>query len=91
MAQVINKYRWFSDPAHAWLEVNRSEIYALGIQDKITQYSYQNSNKVYLEEDCDASTFLDALEKVGIQTDTTEDICEPENESPVRRYSFFKK
>lgn len=43
----------YQDPAHAWGKVERSVIDFLGIANKISHYSYQRKNHVYLEEDCD--------------------------------------
>jgi len=54
-------YNWISDPGHAWLEVSLDEIYALNIQDQISRYSYIRGERVYLEEDCDAGIFIEAL------------------------------
>ena len=55
------------DPGHAWLEVPLSFLFELNIQNKITQYSYKGDNKVYLEEDCDMTTFFHAYRaKYGI-------------------------
>lgn len=54
------KYTFFTDPSHGWLEVPVSELHKLGIANKITQYSYRHKHLAYLEEDCDASTFVDA-------------------------------
>lgn len=53
-------YRFVSDPGHAWLEVPMAVIRYLRIEDKITGYSYRNGDLAYLEEDCDAPTFIDA-------------------------------
>lgn len=49
-----------SDPGHSWLEVSKRELRILGIKDKISTYSYQDGNKVYLEEDCDAGEYIQA-------------------------------
>jgi len=35
------KYDIYSDPAHAWMKVELSELKRLGIADKVTPYSYQ--------------------------------------------------
>lgn len=48
------------DPGHGWLAVKREELIAMGILHHITSYSYQKGATVYLEEDCDASTFVEA-------------------------------
>jgi len=57
-------FDFYSDPSHGWLKVKKSELKELGIEKKITGYSYQKGEWVYLEEDCDASIFLDAFEKI---------------------------
>jgi len=54
-----------SDSGHGWLAVDRLHLRALGIEKKISSYSYQCGATVYLEEDCDMSLFLDALEANG--------------------------
>lgn len=43
----------YQDPGHAWGKVERSLIDFLGIANKISHYSYQRKDHVYLEEDCD--------------------------------------
>jgi hypothetical protein len=55
------KYRFISDPGHAWLEVPLADISLTGIADWISTYSYVNHGYVYLEEDCDAGLFIDAV------------------------------
>jgi hypothetical protein len=53
-------YRFLSDPGHGWLEVPMSTIRYLGIEAKISSYSYRTDDTAYLEEDCDAPIFIDA-------------------------------
>jgi hypothetical protein len=43
----------YNDPGHAWGKVKRKVLDNLGIADKVTTYSYQYKDNVYLEEDCD--------------------------------------
>ena len=59
------KFDFFHDPGHAWVKVPRKMLGELGIMDKITPYSYQRGEFVYLEEDCDAFTLHAALEAKG--------------------------
>lgn len=60
------KIKYYNDPGHGWLAVKRKLLKELGISDKISSYSYQRGNTVYLEEDCDASVFMKAFkEKYG--------------------------
>ena len=81
------------DPSHGWLEVPREDIDALGIADQISAYSYamaathKRAGMVYLEEDCDASLFLDAAKAAGwtiqiVEKYTAED-------SPICKYPAF--
>ena len=57
---------FLTDPGHGWLSVKRSDLRELGIAYDITPYSYQNGDRVYLEEDCDANKFLVAAESSGL-------------------------
>lgn len=61
----------FTDPSHGWAKVHLSELFNLEIWDKISTYSYIRSNDkyayVYLEEDCDLSMYLNALDDKGIK------------------------
>lgn len=77
-----------SDPGHAWLAVKENDLYKLGIRDKITEFSFQNGKTVYLEEDCDAGTFIQACKEHGINIEVVE--LKPRTYSPVRYYERFK-
>ena len=56
----------YHDPGHSWAKVRRSALYTLGIASRITSFSYQRGEHVYLEEDCDLATFLHAYrEQIG--------------------------
>lgn len=83
-------YTLHSDPGHAWLEVTLKEIFELGIADKITEYSYMSSSKVYLEEDCDLFTFMKA-KGVAKFDELDAKVSRCKRESPVRymgRYNY---
>ncbi len=60
----VTRY-WYSDPAHSWLKIKYSELEKLGIQCEISSFSYRNGDDVYLEEDCDAPKYINAMNKVG--------------------------
>ena len=51
----MTNFIWHTDPSHAWLEVTRKHLKALGIENKVSEYSYQFGNRVYLEEGYDVS------------------------------------
>ena len=61
----------YTDPSHGWAKVSLSELFKLEIWDKISTFSYIRSNDkyayAYLEEDCDLSTYIKALDAKGIQ------------------------
>lgn len=79
-------YVFHTDAGHGWLAVKRSELARLGILDKITPYSYQRGNTVYLEEDCDAGTFCQAKEAKEEKIETRESY---HDRSPIRSYDAF--
>ena len=61
----MQTFTFYSDPGHGWLAVPRALLHDLGIADEITPYSYQRLDHVYLEEDCDLSTFTRAMGAAG--------------------------
>lgn len=51
----------YSDPGHSWAKCRREVLNNLGIANKVSAYSYQRGDYVYLEEDCDYPLLVDAL------------------------------
>lgn len=80
-------YIFHSDPGHGWLAVKRAELIRLNILEKVTPYSYQNGATVYLEEDCDASLFINRKKEVGEEVETRESFQE---NTPIRNYAGFQ-
>ena len=66
MKKIDKIHKWHCDPGHAWLEVEIKDLKKLNIDKDISNYSYINGNYAYLEEDCDASVYIKALEKKKI-------------------------
>jgi hypothetical protein len=62
---MANTHKFYSDAGHGWLAVPRQELITLGILHKISHYSYELSSTVYLEEDCDLSTYAAAIDATG--------------------------
>jgi len=64
-----------SDAGHGWLKATTQQLAEIGIYNQVSRYSYINiayanddeSYDVYLEEDCDAPLFLNALKDQGIE------------------------
>jgi len=85
-------YKFIEDPGHGWLEVPRQEIDSLGIATKITPYSYQKGDMVYLEEDCDMSTFYlakqDRGEMLNEHWDWKRDY---QQNTPIRDYHSYQQ
>lgn len=57
------KHHFFTDGGHGWLKVPVARLKKLGIEKEITGYSYLKGKNAYLEEDCDLSTYVKALQK----------------------------
>jgi hypothetical protein len=83
------QYDFIQDPGHGWLKVPRKLLQQLGIEQKITHYSYQRAAYVYLEEDCDYSTFQAAMNQAG-RPFTCRDRTAREKRSKIRSYDTFK-
>jgi len=83
------KIKFYSDPGHGWGAVKRKLILELGIADKITYYSYQKGQTVYLEEDCDLPTLTTALAIKGVTVSYIEKNS-PHKYSPIRSYESYK-
>ena len=63
------KHNFYSDAAHGWLRTTIDELIDLDIVDKISEYSYMDryANYVYLEEDSDATVFIEAYKEANGQ------------------------
>jgi hypothetical protein len=85
--KTTRKLTFHTDPAHGWLEVNRADLDALDIAHKITPYSYEKGSRVYLEEDCDASLFMETAKAAGWIFNITEAHADP---SPVRAFERYQ-
>jgi hypothetical protein len=57
-------FDFISDPGHGWLKVNTRDLFALGLTPgDFSSYSYRRNDDLYLEEDCDASRFIETYIK----------------------------
>lgn len=86
------KLTQFSDGGHSWLAVKRKLLIKLNILEKISGYSYQKGETVYLDEDCDLAIFLKAYFKGEILCEWWNqfDIKKSyQNNSPIRSYYPF--
>lgn len=82
------KYKHYYDASHGWIAVKKSQLKELGIENKITEYSYMKGETAYLEEDCDATTLVKALEAHGIKAEF--EAVDHGYNSPIIRYPRYK-
>ena len=84
------KVKFYSDPGHGWAAVKRKVLEDLGIIDRISHYSYQKGDTVYLEEDCDYPLFATTLNATlnGVVFEYVEKSTN--NRSAIRSYDSFK-
>lgn len=62
----------YSDPGHAWVKVSKRQMirfFGNHWRKEFTCCSYERKDHVYLEEDKDASTFVQRLRDQGITPD----------------------
>ena len=78
----------YEDAGHGWYAIEKDYLKTLKIEDKISSYSYEKGNLAYLEEDCDASLLLDAMDNNKIEY-TIQRIYH--DHSPVRGYRNYIK
>lgn len=81
----MEAFKFYSDPGHGWLAVKLKDIFGLGLQYQISNYSYMRGLTVYLEEDCDAALFVRHWEsKHGFRMPTEYSYCN--KRSIIRSY-----
>ncbi len=79
----MQTFTFYTDPGHGWVEVPRSLLHELGIADKISGFSYQRGEDVFLEEDRDLAIFTDAMKQGGRPFELVH-VNEPQRDSWVR-------
>ena len=78
-----------TDPSHGWLIVTLADLAAVGLTEAdISPYSYRNGDCAALEEDCDASTFIEAYRAKTGRTPAFKDRY-AQNRSRVRSWASF--
>ena len=82
------KVKFYSDPGHGWGAVKRKVLVDLGIQNRISGFSYQKGDTVYLEEDCDLPVLTTALSLKGIWIEHI--VKHTDRRSPIRGYDSYR-
>lgn len=83
----MSNYIYHQDPSHGWVEVPMAELRALGIAGRISPWSYRDGETAYLEEDDDASLFLDTMRARGTPAEL---VVLRHEYSPVRNYLPYR-
>jgi len=86
-----SEYVFHNDPGHGWLAVKRKELEDLGILSDITPYSYEKGETVYLEEDQDLTTYINAVKEKHDLPDNYQFNFKDsyKDRSPIRNYPSF--
>ena len=85
---ITRSLTFYEDPGHGWLAVPLDDLNMLGIADAISSCSYIKGETVFLEEDQDAGTYLNAAKLAGWQVFTSEHHDEV---TPIRRYAMYQE
>lgn len=83
-------FKFYNDPGHGWMAVKKKLLVEYGVADKISSCSYVRGQTVYLEEDCDAHMFLNALVAVHGKDCIKFDERHCNNQSPIRSYNMYQ-
>ena len=83
----MRKISWIIDSGHAWLKVPIKEIERLHISASISNFSYVDSDYAYLEEDCDACKYFNAV--WGEDWHRNASVMYLINNLPNKRYNYF--
>ena len=79
-------FDFHQDGGHAWLKVSKDLHNKTNLTAKhISCFSYQDNNNYYLEEDCDATMYLNNLKEQGIKYSLI--IVDDGDYSPIRNLS----
>ena len=89
MSNRTTKFHYYSDPGHGWLKVKISLLEELGIADQISSYSYVMGEYAYLEEDADATLFMNTWRKTGRPYEFVEHCTEGDRRSTIRNYQYY--
>lgn len=84
---TTRRLTFYTDPGHGWLEVPRADLEALGIAADITPYSFAKYGRAYLEEDLDATRYLEAARAAGWRVTMREQYADP---CPIRDFPRYQ-
>jgi hypothetical protein len=79
------KIKYHHDAGHGWYAVKKAALEQSGVANKISSYSYQRGNTVYLEEDSDAPKFFRAIDTSTLEVTNGKF----QSRSPIRSYQPY--
>ena len=83
-------FNYISDDGHGWLEVNLKEYPEANNHATGFGYLSMDGSKIYLEEDCEMSTFLRVLGCTGFDSSLIREVRHYGN-SPIRSFPHNSK
>lgn len=83
-------FQVYNDPGHGWIKVPTRLLIELDIDQVISSFSYlsRDGKNAFLEEDCDATLFIDAMRERGIEPEFRDNYAD--NRSKVRCYPGYQ-
>jgi hypothetical protein len=78
---------FYQDPGHGWVKIHLDKLLWLGINNKISRYSYVRGNHAYLEEDCDLGLLFKTCDAKGIKIVLREH--NSNKQSKIRSYQSY--
>lgn len=80
---------YYTDSSHGWIAVKRQLLQRLNLLEKISSYSYTKGKTVYLEEDRDATLFLDTAKQHSIRITVKGPSRHKNARHPIRSYDRY--
>lgn len=85
----VKQLQFHYDAGHAWLKVSHAELAKQEVANEISFYSYMTKSHAYLEEDCDASKYMNALTAKSISYSIIE--VNDGDDSIIRTYATYER
>ena len=84
----MRQFAFHHDDGHGWLQVPERLLKELGIEHWISGFSYKKDDQVWLEEDMDASLFIEAFKSEKGEMPDWHDYFE-DGESRIRSFDPY--
>ena len=84
----MRQFAFHHDSGHGWLQVPERLLKELGIEHFISRFSFKKDDQVWLEEDMDASLFIEAFKSEKGKMPDWYDYFE-EGQSKIRKFDAY--